>query len=292
MKEVENNLVTYEDKILRADDTFKAQKSISDKLWFNLAYHAKSNAVSDAKSDNITVKYYGDIEQEYNRAEEDKKNEYASSMLTDARSVERVFRELSVIKGRILTALGQEAQKVSKKIGDIPDKELVADITVKQGGSSAKMLLEGADELQSRLLYQTKQKSDMMFEHLGITSETNLKKLFDTLKLSDEQKREFLIEHECTENDNIYDAFDVTPTEDEYVGEEYVEEVVDNYVQNEANRLFKDFIREHGANPDVLADLSPETNATGVLFFSMVNLSEEAKQEFYTKYNCEIKYKK
>ena len=47
MKEVENNLVTYEDKILRADDTFKAQKSISDSSLQNqMPYQMRKVTIS------------------------------------------------------------------------------------------------------------------------------------------------------------------------------------------------------------------------------------------------------
>ncbi len=49
MKEVEKDILTIDDRIERTNLTNRVQSSISDKLWFNIAYHARGNAITDAK---------------------------------------------------------------------------------------------------------------------------------------------------------------------------------------------------------------------------------------------------
>ena len=56
MKEVEKDFITIEDRIERTDFSNQVQRSISDKLWFNMAYHARGNAITDAKNDKIDIK--------------------------------------------------------------------------------------------------------------------------------------------------------------------------------------------------------------------------------------------
>ena len=286
MKEVEKDFVTIEDRIERTDFTNQVQQSISDKLWFNLAYHARGNAITDAKNDKIDIRHFGYTQTEYGEAEENKKNEYVASIITDGSSVELAFKNLAVIKAKILTAYGAEAQKIEGKLkGDVPDKDKVADIMVKEGGSVAKILVESMDEVETRLLEQTKKKSKMLFERLGITPDASVRKVFDILGLDDEERRQFLIDYECEENDSFYLTFDVTATEEEYLSDEFVEEAIDNYLQAESNKILKDFLKEHGINTARLADIARYNNTPARMLFDAVKLDENARQEFYKKYN-------
>ena len=291
MKEVEKDFITIEDRIERTDFTNQVQQSISDKLWFNMAYHARGNAITDAKNDKINIRHFGYTQTEYSEAEENKKNEYVASILDNGSSVELAFKEMAVLKVKILTAYGEEAQKIEGKLkADVPDRDKIADIMVKEGGSVAKILVESMDEVQTRLLEQTKKKSAMLFERLGITPNVTVGKVFDILGLDDEERRQFLIDNECEENDSFYLTYDVTETEAEYLSDEFVEEATDNYLQVETNKILKGFLKEHGIDADRLVDISRRTNLPAELVFRTVNLNEEARQEFYKKYNMAEDY--
>ncbi|SNU04505.1 hypothetical protein SAMN06297422_10147 [Lachnospiraceae bacterium] len=291
MKEVEKDLLTIEDRIERTNLTNRVQSSISDKLWFNIAYHARGNAITDAKNDKINIRQFGYTQTEYSEAEENKKNEYIESIITDSLSVERAFKELAAIKVKILTAYGEEAEKIQNKLkGNIPDKDKIADIMVKEGGSVAKILVESIDEVETRLLEQSKKNYKMLFDHFGITADTSVGKVLDILGMDEEAKRQFYIENECKKNDSFYLTFDVTETEEEYLDNDIVLDAIDNYLQIESNKILKDFLKAHGINADRLNDISRENNYPAGYLFDAIKLDKNVRQEFYDKYNMKENY--
>jgi hypothetical protein len=287
MKEVNYDYITVDNKLKRVDEAYKYQKTVSDKLWYNLAYNAKGYAMADADKEGFTIAPNNIEEDKYSKSEEDKKEELIDGMLTGQDNITEIFREIGATQVKLQISLGRSArEKENQQKQNNPDKGAIAEQLILDGGQAERFMVDASSEFQSRLITRLKEKPEVLFRQLGINEKTTMKQVLDMLNVKGAERQELVNRHNWDENDTIYNNFDVTPTEKEYFDEETVQEAYLNYIEDQANALLKDFMKKHPNLDLPLARITQTNNLPVTVYLDRLEFSKEAKAEFLNTYKC------